>query len=67
VEQVKIRMHEKVCAVLEERFISVRTIDNLVRAYRSATFPDAGSQITDECRVAAMQRADTWRTRRKRS
>jgi hypothetical protein len=64
-QQVKIRMHEKVCAVLEERFISVRTIDDLVRAYTSATLPDSGSQMTDDSR--ADSRANVGRTGRKRS
>jgi hypothetical protein len=46
---------------------SLRTIGDLVRAYRNATFPDAGSQIADDNRAAAMQQADTRRTKRKRS
>jgi hypothetical protein len=43
------------------------TIGDLVRAYRNATFADAGSQITDGSPAAAMQQADTRRTKRKRS
>jgi hypothetical protein len=64
-QQVKIRMHEKVCTVLEERVISVRTIEDLVRAYTSATLPDSGSQMTDDSR--ADSRTNLGRTGRKRS
>jgi hypothetical protein len=112
VGQIEVLVHEKACAVLEERrgeistfrrrsksnapaclnpldftfpgaelavefgvepvarpaaFTSLRTIGNLVRAYRNATFPDADSQITDDNRVAAMQQADTRRIKRKQS
>jgi hypothetical protein len=66
-EQIKARMHEKVCAVLEERFTSVLTIGDLVRAYRDPTFPGAGLQITDDSRVAGTSRANIARTRRERS
>lgn len=45
----------------------LRTIGNLVRAYRHATFPDAGSQKTDDSRAAAASRADVRRPRGKRS
>jgi hypothetical protein len=48
-------------------FTSLRTIGDLVRAYRSARFAHAGSQITDDNRAAAMQQADTRRTKRKQS
>jgi hypothetical protein len=48
-------------------FTSLRTIGNLVRADRNATFPDADLQITDDNRAAAMQQADTWRIKRKQS
>ena len=110
--QIEVLVHEKACAVLEERrgkiskftrggksnapaclnpldltfpgtelavefgvepvarpaaFTSLRTIGNLVRAYSNATFPDAGSQITDDNRAAAILQADTWRTKRKQS
>jgi hypothetical protein len=67
VEQMQARVHEKVCVVFEERVTSVRTIDDLVRAYRSATFPDAGSQMTEDSRAAATSRADVRGPRRKRS
>jgi hypothetical protein len=66
-EQIKARMHEKVCAVLEERFTSVLTIGDLVRAYRDPTFPGAGLQITDDSRAAATSRAAVGHSRRKRS
>ena len=48
-------------------FTSLRTTGDLVRAYRSARFAHAGSQITDDNRAAAMQQADTRRTKRKQS
>jgi hypothetical protein len=47
--------------------ITSRTTGDLVRAYLNATFPDAGSHITDDNRAAAMQQADTRRIKRKRS
>ena len=48
-------------------FTSLRTIGSLVRAYRNATFPDSDSRITDDNRAAAVQQADTRRTKRKQS
>ena len=66
-ERIQARVHEKVCVVLEERVTSVCTIDDLVRAYRSANFPDAGSQVIDDSRAAAASRADVRDPRRKRS
>jgi len=112
VGQIEVLVHEKACAVLEERrgkmptfrcrgksnaparlnpldltfpgaelavefgvepvarpaaFTSLRTIGSLVRAYRNATFPDSDSRITDDNRAAAVQQADTRRTKRKQS
>ena len=106
--QIEILVHEKACAVLEQRrgkistfrrggksnatpglnpldltelavefvvepvarpaaFTSLRTIDDLVRAYSNATFPAAGPQMTEDSRAAATSRADVRRPRRKRS
>jgi hypothetical protein len=79
VEQIEALVHEKVCAVLEERYGKIckfrgsdksnvkRGLSSLDLVFRNATFPDAAADTTDDNLAAAMQRTDTRRIRRKQS
>ena len=46
---------------------SVRTVDDLVRAYRSAVAPPTVPNAADQLRATAVQRANARRARRKQS
>ena len=46
---------------------SIRSVDDLVRAYCNAAFPQSASGGDDEVLAAAMRRADARRARRKRT
>jgi hypothetical protein len=79
VEQVEVLVHEKVCAVLEERYGKIctfrgsdksntkRGLCSLDLIFRNATFQDAAAELTDDNLAAAMQRTDTRWIRRKQS
>jgi hypothetical protein len=79
VKQVEALVHEKVCAVLEERYGKICTFRGSyksntkrgrarsISSFATQTFPDAAAELTDDNLAAAMQRTDTRRIRRKQS